>query len=407
MKILLVHNFYGSIAPSGENSVYLAERALLRQHGHEVIEFTRDSDEIRNRGMFGTVLGALSTPWNPFAVSRLRQLLAHEQPDIMHVHNTFPLLSPAVFHAAAGFSTARVLTLHNYRTFCAAGIPLRQQRTCTDCLDQRSILPALRHGCYRGSRLATLPMATMITLHSALGTWQKQVEAFICLSSFQKDILAEAGLPGEKIHIKPNFYPDPPTPLPWKDRDEVVLFIGRLADYTGVRHLVKVWHVWGDTAPRLEFIGDGPERVFIEKSAARCDRIKLLGHLSFAETQERLSKAKLLVLPSVCFEGFPMVIREAFALGVPVATSRLGPLPAIVTEGKVGRLFPPGNETGMFRIIREMWCNRGNLAAMGKAAHEEFEQKYTAENNYMQLLNIYRTARNQRGLQTSQSNRGE
>ena len=117
MKILLVHNFYGSSAPSGENTVYLAERALLRQHGHEVVEFTRNSDEIRGHGLRGIVRGALSTPWNPFAVSLIRQVLADERPDIMHVHNTFPLLSPAVFHAADGFLTARVLTLHNYRTF--------------------------------------------------------------------------------------------------------------------------------------------------------------------------------------------------------------------------------------------------------------------------------------------------
>jgi glycosyltransferase involved in cell wall biosynthesis len=401
VKILLVHNFYGSSAPSGENTVYLAERALLQQQGHEVVEFTRNSDEIRGHGLFGIVRGVLSTPWNPFTVSRLRQILAHEQPDIMHVHNTFPLLSPALFHAAAGFPTARVLTLHNYRTFCAAGIPLRRQRTCTDCLDQRSVLPALRHGCYRDSRMATLPMAAMIALHRSLGTWQQQVDAFICLSAFQKDTLAGAGLPGDKIHVKPNFYPDPPSPLPWKDRDDVVLFIGRLADYKGVRHLVKVWQEWGDAAPRLELIGDGPERVFIEESAARCDRIKLLGHLSFAETQGRLSKAKLLVLPSVCFEGFPMVIREAFALGVPVATSRLGPLPTIVPEGKVGRLFPPGDEPEMLRIIREMWSDTGNLATMGSAAHEEFEQNYTAERNYRQLQNIYRNARNQRGSATS------
>ena len=398
MKILLVHNFYGSSAPSGENTVYLAEKTLLRQHGHEVVEFTRHSDEIRGHGLFGIISGALSTPWNPFSVSRLRRFLAHERPDIMHVHNTFPLLSPAIFSAAAEFPTARVLTLHNYRTFCAAGIPLRRQRTCTDCLDQRSVLPALRHGCYRDNRLATLPMAAMIALHRTLGTWHRHVDAFICLSAFQRDILAAAGLPGEKIHIKPNFYPNPPTPLPWKDRDDAVLFIGRLADYKGVRHLIKIWQEWGDAAPRLELIGDGPERAFIEESAARYDRIKLLGQLSFAETQGRLAKTKLLVLPSICVEGFPMVIREAFALGVPVATSRLGPLPAIVHEGKVGRLFPPGDEPEMLRIIREMWNDKGNLATMGSAAHEEFEQKYTAERNCRQLLNIYRNARSQRWL---------
>ena len=162
MKILLVHNFYGSGAPSGENTVYLAERKLLCRSGHRVVEFTRHSDEIRGRGAAGVIAGGFSAPWNPFTGLRLADTLKREQPDVMHVHNTFPLISPSLFHAARAFPVATVLTLHNYRLFCAAGIPERFGVPCTDCLERRSVLPALRHGCYRGSRLATLPMAAMI-----------------------------------------------------------------------------------------------------------------------------------------------------------------------------------------------------------------------------------------------------
>ena len=155
MKIILAHNFYGSSAPSGENAVFHAEAELLRREGHHVIEFTRHSDEIRGRGTFGTFQGALATPWNPFSAAKLRRLLRRERPDVLHVHNFFPLLSPSVFHAAASSETATVMTLHNYRLFCAAGIPMRNGRPCTLCLDRRSVAPALWFGCYRDSRLAT------------------------------------------------------------------------------------------------------------------------------------------------------------------------------------------------------------------------------------------------------------
>ncbi len=186
MKILLVHNFYGSSAPSGENTAYLAERELLKKYGHEVIEFTRHSDDIRNRAFWGTLIGAFSTPWNPFCMRSIRRLLERERPDIMHAHNTFPLLSPSVFRAARGLSTATVLTLHNYRIFCAAGIPMRNSITCIECIEKDSVVPAMLYGCYRNSRLASIPMAAMISLHKRLGTWKRDVDAFVALTEFQR-----------------------------------------------------------------------------------------------------------------------------------------------------------------------------------------------------------------------------
>lgn len=203
MKILLVHNFYGSSAPSGENTVFTAEKELLRAKGHKVIEYTTSSDQIRSLGVVGSVVGAIGTPWNPVHLSRLRKLVLAEQPDVMHVHNTFPILSPAIFYATQGTMTASVLTLHNYRLFCAAGIPMRGNEPCTACLDKKSIWSALRFACYRNSRLATLPMAAMISLHHALGTWQKYVDAFIALTSFQEEKMISAGLPAEigRAHV--------------------------------------------------------------------------------------------------------------------------------------------------------------------------------------------------------------
>ncbi len=397
MKVLLVHNFYGSSAPSGENTVFHAEAELLLRNGHEVIEFTRQSDDIRGRGFVGAVQGGLSAPWNLFAERKLRRLLERQRPQVMHAHNTFPLLSPAVFHAAGGLETATVLTLHNYRTFCAAGTPVRDGIACTECLDRRSILPAIRYGCYRGSRMATVPMAAMIGIHRAIGTWQRRLDAFIALTEFQRDRLVSAGLPQEAVYIKPHFYPNPPVPEPWDTREDKVIYIGRLAAYKGVHILIEAWKIWGNTAPMLEIVGDGPEKKALERMAERCGgRISFTGQLSFSETQRRLARARLLILPSVCFEGFPMAIREAFALGVPTAASRIGSIPCIVAEGKTGVLFSPADAFDLFHKARLLWSSPERLRAIGASAREEFEKKYTDSANFDALMTIYESAMERR-----------
>ncbi|MFC1829080.1 glycosyltransferase family 4 protein [Thermodesulfobacteriota bacterium] len=395
MKILLAHNFYGSSAPSGENTVFLAERDLLQNQKHQVIEYTRHSDEIRNREPIGTIQGALSTPWNPFSRQKIRQLLINEQPDVMHVHNTFPLLSPAIFHASIDLRTATVLTLHNYRIFCAAGIPTRNNVPCIDCLDQQCTLPALKYGCYRNSKLATLPMAIMIELHRQIKTWHRDVDAFIALTEFQRNKLADAGLPLDRMHTKPHFYPDPPESLPWQEREPKVVFIGRLGPEKGLHVLIEAWNAWGDTAPPLELIGDGPERPKLKESVNQHrlrNKIHFSGQLPFPTVQEKLARARLLVLPTLCFEGFPMAIREAFALGVPVAASRLGSLPFLVEDGKNGVLFTPGDSADLYKKIKRLWDNSEKLEEMGRRARVEFEEKYTEQVNYDLLMDIYRTA---------------
>jgi len=395
MKILLAHNFYGSSAPSGENTVFLAERELLRGHGHTVIEFTRNSDEIRSSGIRGAIKGAVSTPWNPFSAHALYKVLQQEKPDIMHVHNTFPLLSPSIFHTANRLNTATVLTLHNYRIFCAAGIPMRKGNPCTKCLDTRSAIPSLKYACYRNSKLATLPLATMISLHKRIHTWHKDVDAFIALTGFQKDKMAGAGLHAERIHIKPHFYSDPPSPCAWTERKSKVVFVGRLGFEKGVHLLIEAWKKWGGTAPSLDLIGDGPEKSRLKNSVEKSGlsgKVHFRGQLAFPEVQKRLSQSKLLILPSLCFEGFPMVIRESFALGVPVAASRLGSMPCLIENGKNGVLFEPGDAENLCQVVQDLWTQPDKLAAMGQAARSEFEEKYTAEVNHKMLMEIYEAA---------------
>lgn len=390
MKVLLVHNFYGSAAPSGENEVFEAEKALLQARGHEVAEFTRHSDEIRALGVWGAVRGALATPWNPWMTRAVKRAVARLQPDVVHAHNTFPLISPGIFKAI-GQRGARVLTLHNYRLYCPTAIPMRAGKVCTDCLDTRSSWPALRHGCYRGSHLATLPLATSVSLHRRLGTWTNQVDAFIALSDFQRGVMAESGLPLDKVHVKPNFYPGLPSVLPWRTRAPYVVFAGRLTAEKGVATLLRAWRAWGAAAPELRLVGDGELRPELERMAAGLS-VRFLGQIGSPDAQAQIAGARLLVLPSEWFEGFPMVVREAFAFATPAAVSRIGPLPSIVEEGENGVIFEPGDPQSLLKTVRDAWEAPGELERLAAGARQSFETLYTEDANYRKLMTIYERA---------------
>lgn len=390
MKILLVHNFYGSAAPSGENQVFEAERDLLIRRGHEVATYTRHSDEIRSRGFWGKMQGALATPWNFRSDAAVRKIADNFSPDVVHVHNTFPLISPSVFYAV-GKKSARAITMHNYRLFCPAAISLREGRTCTECLDKHSVGPSLRYGCYRESRLATLPLALNVALHRKLGTWSKQVDAFIALSVFQRKLLVKAGLPDGKLHVKPNFYPGIPQILPWSERKPYAIFAGRLTAEKGVINLLRSWRLWGNGAPELRIAGDGDLRPELEKIASGL-QVRFLGQLSGEAAQAEIAHSRLLVLPSECLEGFPMVVREAFAFGTPVAVSDIGPLPDIVKHGESGVVFKPGNPESLMDEVRKAWETPGMLERLGEGARTAFLKEYTEDVNYKLLMEIYETA---------------
>jgi N-acetylglucosaminyldiphosphoundecaprenol N-acetyl-beta-D-mannosaminyltransferase len=244
----------------------------------------------------------------------------------------------------------------------------------------------------------------MIALHRKIRTWERHVDAFVVLSDFQKDGMVRAGLGRANIHIKPPFYANPSSPLAWEEREAKVIFIGRLGTEKGVHVLLEAWKQWGREAPRLEIIGDGPERIRLQESVRGNgigDKISFLGQLPFMEVQRRLRLAQLLVLPSLCFEGFPMAIIEAYSLGVPVAASDLGPFPEIVKENENGILFRPGDASNVFEIIGEIWDQPDRLSSLGRGARKEFDRKYTADKNYETLMKIYDAA-----IENKQSRQG-
>lgn len=387
MRILIVHNFYGSESPSGENKVVEMERQMLESYGHTVELFTRQSDEIRVQGLWGILKGALATVWNPWMARDIRKKVEVFQPDIVHVHNTFPLISPSIF-SAIGMRAKRVLTLHNYRTVCPAAIPMRKGKVCTHCMDKKGVWPAIRYGCYRNSRLATLPLAMNVALHRALGTWQNHVDAFITLSDFQRQKMADVGFPEAKMFVKPNFLSGSPQVRAWAEKESAIVFAGRLSAEKGVRTLIDAWKLWGEYAPELRVIGDGPLRNEL-KSCIKGSSVRFLGQLTRQETQQEIAKAKLLVLPSEWYETFGMAVIEAFAQGTPVAAANIGALPSIVREDQTGVLFPPANPQRLYEVVCALWQDNDKLRQLGLNAQKEFEEKYTEDSNYAQLMAIY------------------
>jgi glycosyltransferase involved in cell wall biosynthesis len=400
VKILLVHNFYGSTAPSGENTAFVAEASLLRNRGHSIVEFTRHSDELLHQGLYGTVRGALGTIWNPVSLRKLKSTLRDIRPEIVHVHNTFPILSPSVLYATSDLNIPTVMTLHNYRIGCSAATALRKDEPCTLCLDKKSVLPALRYGCYRDSRIATLPVSLMIALHNAKNTWKKNVDAFITLTEFQREKMAQFGIPEASLFVKPQFLENPPEPLPWQRRESKAVFIGRLYTAKGIHILIDSWKKWGKNAAPLEIIGDGPMRNELMSAAGKSEAagsISFLGNLSHAEAMRKLSSAKLLILPSLCFEGFPMVVQEAYAYGVPIAASNIGSLPHLIAENRTGTLFTPGNAESLLASVQPLLADDKQLRILGAQAKQEFDSKYTAGKNYDILMSIYASAAAHRG----------
>jgi glycosyltransferase involved in cell wall biosynthesis len=393
LRILVVHNYYGSAAPSGENSAVDAEIAMLRRAGHEVLTFTRQSDEIRDDGWRGLFHGGLTVTWNAVELLRFRKRLRELRPDIVHVHNTFPLISPAVFWVMRSVA-ASVMTLHNYRIYCASALLLRDGSVCTRCLDESSVRSALRYGCYRQSRIATLPLAQSIAVHRALGTWRSRVDAFIAVTEFQRDTMVAAGLPSSRMHVKPNFFSGSPAVVDWQDRRDVVLYVGRLTPEKGVEYVIRAWLEMGASAPPLRVVGEGPLREALERLAQSrgAAKIEFLGGIAPEFVVRELSVAKLLLVPSIWFEGFPLVLQEAFAVGTPSAVSNLGSLPTIVQDGSNGLVFEPRSPKAIVELIGRVWGDEALLAKLSAGARASFEAHYTEDKNHRELMQIYSLA---------------
>jgi glycosyltransferase involved in cell wall biosynthesis len=380
MRILVVHNYYQQ--SGGEDAVVANEMTLLRQSGHEVELFTAYNSEISS--LVKKFRTFKNTVYNEGVRRRLAEGLKRDRPDVVHVHNTFPLLSPSVYDACADASLPVVQTLHNFRSFCANGQLLRNGHNCELCLDGRPYR-AIAYRCYRDSLVGSLAAANTIIYHNRNRTWSTKVTRFIALSAFARSKFALAGLPEDRIVVKPNFVDAPARP-PLSHRGGI-LYAGRLSREKGVSHLINAI---SGTDIQLRILGDGPERAALERDAP--SNVVFEGRVSSQRVREAMQSAKILVVPSICFENMPLSVVEAFANGLPVIASKLGSLRELVDDRVTGRLVAPADPAALKTTITEMLGNTRRLTAMGAAARDRYECLYTAERNIDQLNTIYEDA---------------
>jgi len=388
MKILLVHNSHRSGSASGDDGVFKREGALLENHGHQVIRYNPSNDGFYESGPIGKLYTALQFPWSLSAARHIRDLARKEKPNLAHVHNFFPLISPSIYHTLNAEGIPVVQTLHDFRFLCAMAFFMRDGIICEKC-KKGSVFRGVWHGCFKESRIGTIPVALMLKLHQYLDTFRKRIDAYVCLTKSQRKIFSEAGFDENKLFVKPNYVEDISGGNETIKGDYAV-FIGRLGEEKGVKTLIEAWRSLKEVP--LKVIGDGPDGDKSKKMVHDfgIKNIEFLGFRPHSYCMSLLDGARFLVMPSIWYETFGLTIIEAFSHEKPVITSNLGAMADLVADHKTGLLLKPGNPDDLRDMVRLLWENPGECIRMGKNARREYEEKYTPEKNFEMLMAIYK-----------------
>jgi glycosyltransferase involved in cell wall biosynthesis len=404
MRILIAHNRYRSAAPSGENRVVDTEGEALAARGHEVIRFERRSDDIEGWSPARKASLPARAVWNPEARRDLRSVLAATRPDVVHLHNTFPLLSPAVLQSCRQAGVPVVATLHNYKLACANGEFYRDGAVCHDCAEGRPG-QAVRHGCYRGSRVATVPVVLAGRVHRS--TWRSLVSAYIFISGSQRDLLSGVGLPPERVFVRHNLIPGTPeatraphtshvTQAPQAPETPTVVYAGRLDPAKGARLLMAAWdrYLTRSSQPglRLVIAGGGPLAGEVAAWAASRPSVELTGQVSKDRCAELVAAARAVLLPSTWEETFGLVAVEAMAAGTAPIAAAHGSFPELITPDVDGVLFTPGDPESLALAITDADTHPERYETLGEQARKTYEARFDPSANLDQLLDIYRFA---------------
>lgn len=383
-SILSIHNRYR--IRGGEEESYESEKLLLKSMGHEVNTFEEDNDRLAK---FNSAQLALRTIWSQESYKTVRHKLKHHNSDLIHVQNFFPLISPSVYYAAQSLGRPVVQTLRNYRLICPNGLFFRQGNVCEDCIGKFIPYPGVIHSCYRNNLGATISTVAMLSFHRMLKTWTNQVNIFIALSEFARQKFIISGIPENKIITKPNFvYPDPGQGT---GSGGYALYVGRLSTEKGLDTLLAAWEQLSIKMP-LKIIGEGPLEQQVAEATKQIPHIEWLGRRSISDVYKIMGEAAFLVFPSKWYETFGRVAIESFAKGTPVIASKLGAITELIDHKVNGLYFNPGDARDLAEKIE--WCLEfpNLLKEMRHASRSEYIQKYTAQKNYNQLLDIYTRA---------------
>lgn len=379
MRILIAHNAYQH--RGGEDTVVESEVSLLREYGHEVELYRQHNDALNTMPATSAAMTAI---WSRRSTADIGEVCRRFRPDIIHAHNTFPLISPSLYWSASAHRVPVVQTLHNFRLLCPQATFLRNGTICEDCIGK---LPwrAVTRRCYRDSAAQSAVLTGMLATHRLLGTWRERVTTYIALNRFARDKYIAGGLPAERFRIKPNFVASSVRPS-WTRQRTGGLFVGRLSTEKGIDVLLAA-------APLLErgaitVIGDGP----MQAQTQACFGEHYLGFQPLDAILHHMEAAQFLVLPSISYENSPRTIVEAYASGLPVIASRLGALADIIHDGVTGLLFTPGDAADLAAKVRWAQAHPDEMLDMGRAARAEYEVQYTPERNHTLLMEIYEDA---------------
>jgi len=380
VRVLIVHNDYVSANPSGERRVVTDDQANLRAAGVDVVSYIRSSDEIPTLSRQRKAELLIRPAYSREDSQALAALLRRERPDVMHLHNPYPLISPHVVRVAHAAGVPVVQTVHNYRMTCVNGAFFRDGKVCTDCVGLRVPLPALKHGCYRDSRAQSAVMTGTLAVHRP--TW-RSVERFLPVTPFMAAHLREAGIPADRITPKPNTVPDPGVPSP---PGTGLLFAGRLVEEKGIRLLLEGWErSGGGSLGRLVIVGDGPLRDEVERAAGAGIGITYLGPVPAERVDELMREAAVVAVPSLWFEGFPMTVLEAYARARPVVATAIGSVGTVVDDEVGWRSGSTPDE--LADVLRAVTPEQA--AARGTAGRARYEAEFAPKIVTEKLISIY------------------
>jgi glycosyltransferase involved in cell wall biosynthesis len=391
LTILQVHNRYQF--SGGEDRAVEQDAAILRARGHHVEVWLEDNDGLQDENALRVAARSVRSPRS---LRELQARLDTVRPDVVHFHNVLHRISPWTIRSAHAAGVPTVMTLHNYRLGCLPAVFQRDGAVCQECRGRAFALPGVLRGCYRGSRMQSLALASNLSIHRALGTWAGAVDRFVALTEFGRREATAAGIPDDRIVVKPNA--SPPLETPPASEGTYALFLGRLSEEKGIRLLMNAWDAI-DSAPPLTVVGDGPLRQEVDRWAS--DRtgagpVRVLGPRPHGQVPELLAGSRLVVAPSVCFEGFPVTVVEAFAAGRPVVGTDIGAIGEVLA-GHDGGVATPPEPRSIAEAVVELWADPARLDERGRAARAVQRERFSEEVAYAGLMTAYREALARRG----------
>jgi glycosyltransferase involved in cell wall biosynthesis len=384
MRILVAHNRYQF--GGGEDTVVRDEVEMLR-HCDECVELLEHDNDIIH-SLRGKLIASSSIFYSASSRRRMRDAIRDFHPEILHVHNWFPMLSPSIIQEAEVEGVPVVQTLHNFRMSCANGLLYRSGTVCTECLGRSLPVNGIVHGCYRGSRIGSAIVTAAYAYHRFAHTWNS-VDLFIAVSSHEREMLVRGGLPADKVVVKPNFVGTNEL-YAGGHTEDFALYVGRLSPEKGIRTLLAAWTT-GRIPLRLKIIGDGPMAGEVRSCASSKIGIEYLGAQPQEAVYREMAKARFLVFPSEWYETFGRTIIEAFSQGTPVLASDIGCVRELVEDGATGYCFLPGNADALIAGVLRFHDSE-DYQRMRANCRNLFLSKYTAEINYGMLTEIYRSA---------------